>query len=427
MILALDIGSSSVKAAVLDGTEIVGAVASAEFVTEYAGDRAEVPVERIDAAIKSAVGKLNFSQIDAVGLTGMGPAWVAMDERGDALTPVVTHQDRRSLEQARRIEAKVGRERHLRLSGNRPTPGGISSTVAAWFADGGLRPARMGHLPTYLMRRLTGAWAIDPSNAGFTGLMDVSTGDWSSKLSEAANVNIGSLPPIVDAAEIVGNTIANDYGIPAGLPMFGGYVDGSGPILLTGGGVGTLVHVAGSTDVLAACLGRPTPREGLLCRPLGTGGKWVSAATQAAGAAGLDWARRLLGDGDDFAAVLSEALDRDPPTCTFRPHLAGDRQSVEQPTGGFDGLTLAHGRLDLLAAVARALVADHADRLARLLTAAESAGATVRPIVVTTGGGELLAGPCRAAWPARPDGEPWRFEAVDQATLRGLGMLRMTV
>ena len=437
VLLAIDVGSSSVKAAVLDGTAIVGAVASAAFLTDFATDRAEVPADRIDAAVRAAVSQLDFDGIAAVGLTGMGPAWLAMADDGTAITPVVTHQDRRSLAQAERIEATIGRERHLATAGNRPTPGGISSTTAAWFAentDALSRAGKVGHLPTYLMRRLAGVWAIDPSNAGFSGLMDVATGDWSNELCNAVGVARDKLPPIVDAATVVGETITNDLGVPVSLPMFGGYVDGSGPLLLGGATVGTLCHSAGSTDVLAACVDRPTPREGLLCRPLGTRGLWVSAATQAAGAAGLAWARRVLyAEADDaaFAAAVelagglarrvgSDAQTRraSPPANapTFRPHLAGDRQQVRQPTAGLDDLTLAHTRDDLLAAVLRALVADHRDRLDRLLAVAGD----VQRSVISTGGGDLLARHCHAAW---PDTGSWTFREVDQATLRGLGSI----
>ncbi len=174
--LAIDVGSSSVKAAVLEGTAIVGDIASASFETDHAGVRVEVPVHRIEAALRQAVTSLDLPDVERVGLTSMSPAWLAMDEEGDALTPVVTHQDRRSLEEARRIEREVGRDEHLRIAGNRPTPGGISSTTTAWFAKhtGVIkRAATVAHLPTYLIEKLTGRRVVDPSNASFMGFLDV--------------------------------------------------------------------------------------------------------------------------------------------------------------------------------------------------------------------------------------------------------------
>ena len=426
MLLAIDVGSSSVKAAMLDGTRVVGDVASAPYQTDYDGDRAEVPVSRVEAAIRLAVAELDAGEATALGLTGMGPAWLAMDDNGGAITPAVTHQDRRSLKQAKRIEKTLGRERHLALAGNRPTPGGISSTTAAWFAENTdviERAATLGHLPTYLLFKLTGETAIDPSNAGFSGLMDVSTGEWSDDLCAAANVPRHKLPPIRDAADVLGETRENDLTIPPGLPTLGGYVDGSGAILVAGAGPGKLIHSAGSTDVLALCLDRPMPRDGLLCRPVGTAGKWLSVATLASGGASLAWLRRLMFaeyDDQTFYDAVTGAAGGPPPAERFRPHLAGDRQRVTQPAARFSGLTLSTGRDELLAAVVHSLIDDNAARLRRLLALADEAGVTVDRNVTTTGGASSLADAMHARWP----GDDWTFTDVFDATLRGLGVLR---
>ena len=423
MLLAIDVGSSSVKAALLDGTRLV-AHATSPYGTDHHGDRAEVPVERIEAAIRLAVAELDVTKATAVGVTGMGPAWLAMNAAGRAMTPVVTHQDRRSLQQAKQIEQTVGRRRHLALAGNRPTPGGISSTTAAWFAaeTGVIDKAFMlGHLPTYLLHKLTGAWSIDPSNAGFSGLMDVNSGGWSDELCAAADVPKRKLPPIRDAADVLGDTRDSDLNVPAGLPTFGGYVDGSGAILVSGATPGRLVHSAGSTDVLALCLDRPLPRDGLLCRPLGTGGKWVSAATCASGGASLDWLKKLLFAEVDYAkfdADVRAAADGLPPGVHFRPYLAGDRQRVTQPSARFAGLTLSTGRDDLLAAVVHSLIADNLARRGRLLALADEAGVTVDRNVTQTGGASALADAMHARWPG-----DWSFTDAPDATLRGLGAL----
>ena len=425
MLLAIDVGTSAVKAALLDGTEIVGDIAHASFETDFGDGTAEVSTDRIDIAIRLALQQVDTSEVERIGITGLAPAWLAMTATGEPLTPIVTHQDRRSLSEAQRIENAIGRTRHLELAGNRPAPGGISSTVAAWFTehDDAIDQADvLGHLPTYLGQRLTGSLAIDPSNAGFTGLMDVSTMQWSDELCDAAGVKVAKLPPIIDAADTIGETTPdNPYGLPSGLPVFGGYVDGSGPLLVAGAEVGQLMHSAGSTDVLALCLDRPMPRDGLLCRPLGTGGKWVSAATQAAGGASLAWARKVMyhGAGDtEFAEAVHDALQRSP-SARFIPGLAGDRQTVEQPTAGLTELTLATDRLDLLAAILRGLIDDHLARLDRLLEVAKAADITVRRRVVITGGGTLFSNACQQEWP----GDECMFEPMKQATLRGLGTL----
>ena len=104
----------------------------------------------------------------------MSPAWVAMDQRGKAITPIVTHQDRRSVKEAVEIEEALGKTHHLSLAGVRPVPGGISSTTFAWFSKHHRslmkRADLVGHLNTFLIRTWTGNRVVDPSNASFMGL-----------------------------------------------------------------------------------------------------------------------------------------------------------------------------------------------------------------------------------------------------------------
>src|SRR5689334_20781866 len=115
MILGIDIGSSSVKAALLRSNRVVGTVARVSYKTRFDGPRAEVDPNQIFKAIYRAVAELSVRRkpIDAVAFSVMAPAWVAMDKRGKPITPIVTHQDRRSVAEALAIEKRIGKERHL--------------------------------------------------------------------------------------------------------------------------------------------------------------------------------------------------------------------------------------------------------------------------------------------------------------------------
>src|SRR5215470_1356384 len=130
--LGIDVGSSSVKMGLLKDGRLLGRAVRQSFPTRYSGEgtRAEVDPDEILKAIFKASRQLSAGRkrsIDCVALATMSPSWVAMDSRGRALTPIVTHQDRRSQGIAVEIERRVGKQRHLQLSGNRPVPGGLSS------------------------------------------------------------------------------------------------------------------------------------------------------------------------------------------------------------------------------------------------------------------------------------------------------------
>jgi xylulokinase len=430
-LLGIDVGSSSVIAGILRGTTVLKESPRAFFTSRCEGARVDVDPETLLAAVKKAVEGLgeDARKVDAVALAVMCPAWVAMDKNGRALTPIVTHQDRRSVEIARDIEARFGKDRHLNLVGCRPFPGGISSTTWAWFRKH--EPARLrkadlvGHLNTFLHRNLTGARVIDPSNASFTGLYEtIKLGGWSEELCANIGVSSSLLPDILDADRIAGVVTpeaARAFGLREGTPVMTGIVDGSAGMLLAGAKVGQLFNVCGSTDVLALCTDRPRPHERLLTRALGVQNKFLAVGTLAAVASAIYWMRDQFFQGmsiDDFREEFRRLAKAGPSasgTVHFEPYMAGERTSIEQRQGAFTGLTLASNRTHMLSAVMEGLIAASAARLPLL----KATGTPILPTVVISGGSDRLDALLRRDWPGK-----WKVKAVTDATMRGLGTLK---
>ena len=435
-ILGLDIGSSSVKAAMLRGDRPVGKIVHAPFPTRHQGVCVEVEPAKLLKALTGAIGDLGpaAKRADIIALSVMSPAWVAMNREGKPLTPIVTHQDRRSVEIALDIERRVGKERHLRLSGNRPIPGGISSTTWAWFLQN--KPAVMkkadlvGHLNTFLHRQITGARVTDPSNASFMGVYStVDLGGWNRELCEAIGARTDLLPEVLDADQVAGavtRAAAGKFGLTEGTPVLTGIVDTSSAMLLSGARVGQLTNNSGSTDVLGLCADRAVPHERLLTRALGVGRRWMSVSTLAAAGSALEWTRnQLFGElpKAKFWQLVAKLARREsksgkvagePPTGTvrFEPYLAGERTSVEQRRAAFTELTLSTTREQMLAAVAEALAEASA---ARLKLFAELRVPMLRRVMLTGGAQGGLADLLHRDWPGK-----WTFYVEKEATLRGL-------
>ncbi|MDB5297626.1 MAG: Carbohydrate kinase [Phycisphaerales bacterium] len=430
-LLGLDVGSSSVIAGVLRGTAVVKQSVRAFYASRHDGPKVDVDGDEILRAIREAVASLgdDAKRVDAVALAVMAPAWVAMDAKGKALTPLVTHQDRRSVEVALDLERRVGKERHLAIAGCRPFPGGISSTTWAWYLRN--EPARLkradlvGHLNTFLHRKLTGARVTDPSNASFMGVYRTTDlGGWSDELCEAVGANRALLPDVLEADKIAGQVLpsaAEAFGLTAGTPVMTGLVDGSAGVLLAGASVGQLFNVCGSTDVLALCTNRPTPHEKLLTRALGIGRKWLAVGTLAAVGSAIYWAKaNLFADMplDVFRKELfrlSKIGAKAAGGVRFEPYMAGERTSVEQRTGAFTGLTLASTREQMLSAIIEALTTASADRLPLLA----ATGTKMKSQVVVSGGAaDRLDKLLHRDWPGK-----WTYKAVTEATLAGLGTM----
>jgi len=422
-LLALDFGTSSLKAAVLRGSGATSRVVVMPYKLRLSNGCAEVLTNDVLRALRQAIAALPLEKVkavDYVAIAGMSPAWCAMDARGRALTPLVIHQDRRSIAEAHEIERRVGRARHLKIAGNRPVPGGISSTTFLWFCrhrrDLMQRADLVGHLNTFLHRQLTGARVIDPGNASFTGLCETTKlGDWSQELMEAAGANRKILPEIVDGNVVAGRVTraaARRFGLPEGLPMLTGLIDTSAAMLMAGTRAGQMLNVCGSTDALAVCCDEPAPDELYLTRALGIGRKWLSVCTIAAAGSALEWAHRTL-----FSEISAESFYRliervETTSVKCDPDFAGSRVSIEQPMAAFTNLTLSTTREDLLRAIVDALRKQSAARIPILTTAC---GAKLsREVVVSGGAGRIL----QRYWRGK-----WKFRYEPEATLRGLGKM----
>ena len=432
-LLALDIGSSSVIAGILRGSTTVAEAPRVFFKSRHTGGRVEVSPTEMLGAVEHAIAGLagRAKEVDAIALAVMSPAWVAMDGKGRALTPIVTHQDRRSIEVAEEIEKRIGKKRHLGIVGSRPFPGGISSTTWAWYRKH--EPERLkgadliGHLNTFLHRRMTGTRVIDPSNASFTGLYRTLKLDgWSTELCEALKVNAALLPEVLEANRIAGHITgpaAAAFGLRAGTPMMTGLMDGSAGMLTAGANPGQLFNVCGSTDVLALCTDTPKPHERLLTRALGVGRKWLAVSTLAAVASAIYWARDQffrewsIEQFREEIFRLAKLGGKATGGVVFDPYMAGERTSIQQRRGAFTGLTLATTRENLLAAILEGLIKASAERLPIL----EATGTKLRPTVVVSGGADRLDKLMHRDWPGK-----WKYKAVTDATMRGLGMMTPT-
>jgi xylulokinase len=433
-ILGLDLGSSSVKAGIVRDGRIIGSLARAAYPTHFQGPKVEVDPAKVLRAIAQAIADLGPAarRVDAIGLSVMAPAWIAMDRAGKPLTPIVTHQDRRSIQIARDLEARIGMRRFLSVAGNRPFPGGISITTLAWYAKHHPQIIRnadlIGHLNTFLHRQFTGQRVIDPSNASFTGLYEtLKLGAWSEELCQAAGVSPAKLPQIVPADRIPGSITppaARRFGLTEGTPVMTGMIDTGAAFMLFGPRSGQLLNVTGSTDVLCLCTRHPRPHENLLTRALGIGRLWLSVGTLAAAGSAITWARdqffRDLSTEDYYhllanLARKSKQKRKVDPTVIFQPYLAGERTSIEQKQASFSNLTLATTRQDMLMSIIDALAKASGARLELL----KSRGVRIRPTVFVSGGAAgALHQVLYRDWPGQ-----WRFKSETEASLRGLSRI----
>jgi glycerol kinase len=337
LLLGIDEGTSAVKAVLydLELRPLAEARRSKALAHPRAGWVEQDPAEVL-ATVVGAVGELlagTDGEIVACGLDHQGESVLAWDaESGDALTPIITWQDKRSQEILDRLE-RDGTADEVRERSRLPLDPYFSAGKLAWLLDHDERvlaardagTLRLGTVDSFLCDRLGAGFATDPSTASRTQL---GAPKWDERLCEVFGVPIESLPAIRETAGELGTLHHDSW--PQGLPLRARCVDqqaalaGAGCVIegrakaTYGTGVFILAHAG--TD-------RPRPAGGLLPTVAWqVGGRVEWALDGGVFTAGelLDWMTRDLGLADDAAELVAQADDvEDAAGIRVLPALAG--------------------------------------------------------------------------------------------------------
>jgi len=426
-VLALDVGTSSVKAAILDVETAlpVGPVSRTAYQLDHpTPDAAEVPAERLWSAIAAAARAAaeGIAGIEAVGLSCLTPALVLLDEADHPLGPIWTHLDRRARPVAQQTWAEVGTT-FLAEVGNRPLPGGISATSyrQQLIQNPSLqrRVKRYLHVNSWLGLCLTGEAIFDPGNACFSGLFGTMTDQaWSPRWCEYFGVDPSCLPPIRCGSATIGAlrpAVAAELGLPAGVPVKLGTADTSSAMLAAEMKHGDLLHVVGTTQVLAALTDDPRPSPQRLTRRLGVGKAFIHVTHNPVGGVALGWLHNLCfrdqTETEFYGQTIMEARSRSTQVELEPAYLGGDRLEIESRQAAFRELTLSTGRMDLLAALLKALECKHREALAAL-----GMGNNFHRVYLTGGGAEVVR-------QLIPEYASAKVNFLEEGSLRGVAYL----
>jgi xylulokinase len=376
-LLGIDLGTSAVKALIVDeGGRVLGR-GSAEYPISrpFAGAAEQNPADWWRAtkdAVRQALAALGAAQIEAIGLTGQMHGTVLLDGIGEPVMPAIIWADTRADVEVREITASVGAERLIQIAGS-PLATGFQAATVKWVQAKNpdrLRSVAKVLLPKdYLRFRLTGQLATDPSDASGTLLFDGTARDWSPELLSAVGLNRSMLPEIVPSFAVTGeltSDAAKDLGLPAGIPVVAG--GGDAPCGALGAGVveptSLLLTISTGAQALVPADSPEIDRSGRMhtfCSTLDPSdshaGWYQMGATMVAGLA-LRWLRDdVFGTGPDrgYDEVTSWASEVPPGAdgLIFLPYVAGERTPHMNPhaRGMFLGLTTHHRQGHLVRAV----------------------------------------------------------------------------
>ncbi len=379
-ILVVDVGTSGVRASVVDPAGSIGHVhhqpllPSSPMPGFVEIDAAAMAKAVLDVAAEAMGGaEAEGTTLDAIGIANQRASTIVWDrETGVPIGPGIGWQDLRT----------VGTCLTLQGDGIMLAPNESATKLGALLDMGDpdrRRDLCFGTVDTWTAWTLSGgsAHVTDLTNAGMTGLMAQDGSGWHSRVLEALRIPEHVLPKIVDSSGIIGEASA----LPGGLPIAG--IAGDQQASLVGQGCtkpGLAKATFGTGGMLDLCYGPDRPAA----QRRGEAGTfpivaWTRAARLTWGVEALmlsagtcvEWLRddlRLIGTAAESDSVAASCADTG--DVWFVPALLGLGAPVWDfgARGTFVGITRGTGRPELV----RAVLEGVAHRGADLLEAAEA-------------------------------------------------------
>jgi len=397
-VLALDVGTSSVRARVFDESAEEGEPAR----REYSG--VDDP-DRIVAFVREAIEEANPNDVDAAGTSCFGHSLIALDPSGRPLTPVLGWRDTRSADAADRLARRVDVDAvHARTGAHIHTS--YWPAKLAWLAqehpDVFRSTARFVSFAEYLYAQLLDDRdvPISISVASATGLLDLRTLDWDEELLATLGLERRLLPRVAD--EPVGTWFLARH---------------DGACANVGAGCSTRERAALTIGTSAAFrtvyeTDTPTPRAGLFLYR-------VDERRVVEGGSFSDGGNVYRWLGDTLAKADGSLAGRDPDShgLTFVTLLGGERSPGwhQHAKGVIHGLTFATTPLDIRQAALEGVAFRVAD-VAALMPEVEE-------IVATGGALQKDEEWCQIVADALD--RPITVSGVKEASLRGAAVLAL--
>ncbi|MEK9773402.1 MAG: xylulokinase [Opitutae bacterium] len=377
--IGIDVGTSSIKALLVDPTGNVLATSNPEYPFQTpaplcAETDPDVWWDATCKAIRELLAVTDPELVSGIGLTGQMHGLVLIDEKGAPLRPCIMWNDQRSFQECEEMTEIIGAAEVLRITGN-PVLAGFTAPKLRWVEKN--EPEIFAKISKVLLPkdfiryRLTGEFFSEMSDASGTSMLNVGERKWSEEILEAMGWSISWLPELTEST-VASAKISSDASARTGLIV-------NTPV------------VAGGGDQAAQAVGCGIVEEGMVSATLGTSGvvfaqsdeyrvepdgklhafchavpgKWHLMGVMLSAAGSFQWYKNQLGEEEqrreqngegnayDLLTHAAAAIDPGCEGLLFLPYLSGERTPYPDPhaKGAFVGMTLRHGKAHLTRAV----------------------------------------------------------------------------
>ncbi|RKP51878.1 xylulokinase [Pararobbsia silviterrae] len=359
--LAIDVGTGSVRAALVDTKGAIRGIAAREheqIVPRY-GWSEQRPADWWDgavAAIREVLDRVPdaAARIAAICACGQMHGTVLVDADGRLTRDTAPlWNDKRTFAQVETFRARHAPESYLDKTANPATPawpGFKLQWIREHDPDAYARATTVFMPKDYVNFRLTGARACDWNDASTSFLMDPATRSWSNAMLDLLDLDGRKLPEIRAPLDVLGSVTARaaaETGLREGTPVLVGGADY--PVSVLGSGVyapGLASDITGTSSIITVIADTPMlhPEVSNLATCEGHWGRFMLLDS---GGDAMRWARRAFHENAvSYDAVAQKAATAPVGSAGlfFLPYLTGERLGEHTNSRAqFFGITAQHG------------------------------------------------------------------------------------
>lgn len=231
-IIALDVGTSSMRALLYNEKGLLIHSVGVEYHTEFPKPSyvEQNPTTWADAARITISGVADYIRqheisVSAISVTSQRASLIPMNAAGEPLHNAIMWQDKRTLDICARLSREYGLEALYRKTGLRINPFFVLNKII-WLRENEPdiynQAAKFIGVQDYVIYQLTGKYVTDWTQASRTMLMDLKTFSWDEDLLKMAGISTDQLCELVPPGSVGGAlqaSFAASCGLSAGLPI----------------------------------------------------------------------------------------------------------------------------------------------------------------------------------------------------------------
>lgn len=398
MYLGLDIGTSGVKAILIDQRQRVLASATSPLRVSrpkpgWSEQSPEDWWKACNAAVR-AIAKAKpkaIAAVEGIGLSGQQHGATLLDKADKVLRPAILWNDARSFAECRDIEEREPSAR--KIAGNIPLAG-FTAPKLVWVKKNEPRifdkVAKVLLPKDYVRLRMTGDYASDMSDSSGTFWLDIAKRAWSDELLAATDMSRDQMPKLFEGTQATGRLspqVAKAWGMPKRPVVAGG--GGDNPASACGIGAvknGEAFISLGTSGVLFVSNERFMPNAARAVHAFchAVPGAWHQMGVILSATASLEWLATLLKTpAPKLTAALGKTLEG-PSPALFLPYLSGERTPVADAQ--IRGLVMGLGHESDAKILTHAVLDGVAFAFRDSLEALKAAGTSVTRVTAVGGG-----------------------------------------